>query len=136
MNANNQPEMTDGDGVKNLREEVVAVGVMDQEIEGMIVWTIVVLLVTARIAGLCVGMTVIAWMIAAWMIVVLLVTAWMIVVHPCVGMIEMNADQGVVMLGNQVQAEVREIFSILTELIYLLDNFSKLDQTCEVDQIV
>merc|ERR1719462_1033634 len=44
-------------------------------------------------------------MIAAWMIVVLLVTAWMIVVHPCVGMIEMNADQGVVMLGNQVQAE-------------------------------
>merc|ERR1719462_979554 len=44
-------------------------------------------------------------MIAAWMIVVLLVTAWMIVVHPCVGMIEMNADQGVVMLGNQVQVE-------------------------------
>jgi len=83
----------------------VAVGVMDQETEEMIVWTIVVLLVTARIAGLCVGMTVIAWMIAAWMIVVLLVTAWMIVVHPCVGMIEMNADQGVVMLGNQVQAE-------------------------------
>merc|ERR1712079_854175 len=72
---------------------------------GIIVWTIVVLLVTARTAGLCVGMTEIEWMIAVWMIVVLLVTAWMIVVHPCVGMIEMNADQGVGMLGNQVQAE-------------------------------
>merc|ERR1719288_261745 len=46
-----------------------------------------------------------AWMIAAWMIAVLLVTAWMIVVHLCVGMIEKTADQGVVMLGNQVQAE-------------------------------
>merc|ERR1719327_1358975 len=37
--------------------------------------------------------------------IVVLVTAWMIVVHLCVGMIEMNVDQGVVMLGNQVQAE-------------------------------
>jgi len=69
--------MTDGDLVKSLQEVVVAVGVMDQETDGMIVWTIVVLLVTA----------------------------WMIVVHLCVGMNEKTADQGAVMLGNQVQAE-------------------------------